>query len=134
MTNHVSHSEKQAAGAPPARDTEHAPRFFLLRATLYPNLCAWFVFLSALDVMLTWCVLYAGGSELNRLADGIIERWGMPGLVVYKFVIVGFVLCTINIIGRLRPRAGRKLAEWAVALTCIPVVLAPLQLLVMAYG
>ena len=85
-------------------------------------------------MLLTWCVLYAGGRELNRVADWIIERGGVPGLITYKFIIVIFVVCAINVVGHLRPRAGRTLAVGAVALTCIPVVLALRHLLVLTYG
>ena len=97
-------------------------------AALYPNVYVWYVFFASLDIMLTWVVLHAGGDELNFLADRIIERWGLPGLVTFKFTLVMLVVGICEIVGRRHPARGRKLAEWAVAITVIPVAIALLQL------
>ena len=43
---------------------------------LYPQAYIWFVFLSAMDVCMTVMVLHWGGSEVNVLADAVIQRWG----------------------------------------------------------
>ena len=99
------------------------------RPLWYPNHYTWFVFISALDVMLTWVILYFGGWEANHVADFVIGRFGLPGLVTFKFGIVVFVIVLCEIVGRRRPRSGKRLAEWAIAITCIPVVIALYQLL-----
>ncbi len=99
------------------------------RPLRYPNHYAWFVFISAMDVMLTWVILFFGGWEVNHVADFVIGRFGLPGLVVFKFAIVVFVVLLCEVIGRRRHSAGQKLAEWSIAITCIPVVVALYQLL-----
>lgn len=101
---------------------------FLRQSAIHQDLCVWFVFLSALDVMLTWIVLHWGGSEVNSLANWIIDRWDILGLVAFKFGIVTLVICMIHVIARRSEPAARHLAEWAVALATIPVVLALVQL------
>ncbi len=95
----------------------------------YPYLYVWFVFISALDVMLTWVILYFGGWEVNHVADFVIGRFGLPGLVTFKFGIVVFVIVLCEVVGRRRPAAGKTLAEWSIAITSIPVVVALYQLL-----
>ena len=52
--------------------------------------------------------------------------WGI--WVGFKFCLVVFVVVMAEWIGRRSDRAGRKLAEWSVAVTSIPVVLALVQL------
>ena len=106
----------------------------MTRTVLYPDRYTWFVLVSSLDLMLTWAVLAAGGSEGNILADWIIRRWGLTGAVVFKFAVVMLVVCACEYVGRRSDRMGRKLAEWAVAISAVPVVLALLQLLMRVYG
>ena len=116
------------SSAPPAR----AWRWFR-RAALYPNAYTWFVLLGALDIMLTWVVLHMGGREVNVLADWIIRRWALPGMVVFKFVLVMVVVIICEIVGRHSARAGRRLAKLAVIITAIPVVLSFVQMLIEVY-
>ena len=105
---------------------------FLTQPVIHRDLCLWFTFLAALDVLFTAVALFMGGSELNTLAHWIIERWDLVGMVAFKFVIVMLILCMVHVIDRLDGRAARRLAEWAVALTCIPVTLAVVQLVIAA--
>ena len=97
---------------------------------LYQNHYVWFVFVSALDIMLTWVVLFHEGYEANLIADHIIRRYGLAGLVLYKFALVTFVVCLCEFIGRRSHGAGQRLARWAIAITCIPVIMALAQLLI----
>jgi hypothetical protein len=91
---------------------------------LYENHYTWFVFVSALDVMLTWVILHTGGREANQLAAMVLERFGLEGLVVFKFVLVILVIAICEILGRKNLQTGRRLASWAVALTCVPLFVA----------
>ena len=100
-----------------------------VRALRYQNHYVWFVFVSAMDVMLTWVILFFGGREANHVADFVIARFGLPGLVLFKFAIVVLVVLLCEAVGRRRPGAGKSLAEWAIAITCIPVAAALYQLL-----
>lgn len=96
---------------------------------LYPSRYAWYVFISALDVILTTVLLHLGAEEVNAVANWVLGRWNIAGLVVFKFVLVSFVLGVCEFVGRRRPRTGKWLIEWAVGITCIPVLLAILQMM-----
>ena len=50
-------------------------------------------------------------------------------MVFYKFALVVFVILLCQVVGRLRPATGRRLAEWAVAITFIPVTFTTVMLL-----
>jgi hypothetical protein len=99
------------------------------RAVLYPNHYTWFVLVSALDVMLTWIVLYFGGREANVIALAMLRRFGLPGLIVLKFGMVSFVVVLCEFIGRRNHRAGLRLIGISTAITCAPVLLAFFMLL-----
>jgi hypothetical protein len=106
----------------------------------YPNAYVWFVFLAALDIMLTYLILHpvlfsrdvtmteSRGGEANVLASWVIERWDVPGMVAFKFVLVVLVVVLCEVIGRRKEETGRRIAEWAVAITVIPVVVALIQM------
>jgi hypothetical protein len=95
---------------------------------LYPNVYVWYVFLASLDIMMTWIVLHLDGFELNPLADWVIQRGGLPATAAYKFALVLVVVLVCEVVGRHSNDMGRRLAEWAVAVTAIPVALAFVQL------
>ena len=78
--------------------------------------------------MLTWVVLAYGGRETNGIAAKVLSDFGLAGLVVFKFVLVVFVICLCEFIGRRSPRSARRLAEWAVGLTCVPLVVVLLEI------
>lgn len=106
----------------------------------YPNAYVWFVFLAALDVILTCLILHpvlfprdlhmteSRGAEVNVVADWILERFDLPGMVAFKFLLVVVVILLCEIIGRYSDRTARRLAEWAVAITAIPVIIALVQM------
>jgi hypothetical protein len=89
---------------------------------LFPAQYTWFVCLSTLDLLCTWRILHAAGQEENALADWIIEHYELPGLVVFKFLLVAGVILICEIVGRRRRELGARLARWAVVLTAFPVV------------
>lgn len=102
-------------------------------SALYPDTYAWFVLLATLDIALTWIVLFFGGEELNAVARWILARYELVGMVVFKFSMVTLVICSCEYIGRKRRTTGRRLAEWAVAISAVPVVLAYAELLVVVH-
>lgn len=107
-----------------------APRHGWWQAhALYPQAYTWYVFLSALDLMLTWVILHLGGREVNVLADWVIARFNLPGLVAFKFLLVVLVVILCELVGRRRPGTGRRLARWAVVLSAVPVLVAAAHLL-----
>jgi hypothetical protein len=99
---------------------------------LFPDRYLWLVFLSALDVMLTRVILFLGGTEVNPLAEVVIYRWGMPGLSVFKFVIVAFVIIACEYVGRTSRPKGRTLAMVGVCIAAFPVLWSSTLLLEMA--
>ena len=101
---------------------------------LFPSAYGWFVLLASLDIMLTWVVLHFGGEEINALASWILERWSLAGMVVFKFSIVFFVMGSCEIVGRRDPGTGRRLSEWAVAISTVPVIVAFVELLVVVHA
>ncbi|RJP35776.1 MAG: hypothetical protein C4547_08990 [Phycisphaerales bacterium] len=110
------------------------PKLSLLQRVRYPNLYVWFVFLAAMDIMMTWIVLAFGGREANVLAHWFLARWGLQGLIGLKFASVIFVVLICEVVGRIRDAAGRNLARAAVALNVLPVLLAFLQLLINVFA
>ena len=95
---------------------------------LYQRSYHWFVFVSALDVILTWFILLLGGSEVNLLADAVIASTGLKGILIYKFCLVLLVVVICEVVGRRRPWVGRNLARVAIAIAALPVVLSIAQL------
>lgn len=90
---------------------------------LYPNYYTWFVLLSALDLMFTRVLISPTyrGREVNWFANYVLQRWDVVGLVIYKFVLVAFVVLICEFVGRRRQRTGLALARWAVIIGCVPV-------------
>jgi hypothetical protein len=87
----------------------------------YPNSYVWFIFFSAMDIMLTWKILEKDGEEVNPVADLVITYWGLWGAIGFKFALALFVVVTCEIVGRRRPRTGLALAAVAVAIAASPV-------------
>jgi hypothetical protein len=94
------------------------------RGMRYENTYVWLIFVSCLDIMLTWIVLWRGGREANALAAAIIHHFGLPGIVLFKLTIVVLVIGLCEWIGRHNHLAGGRFARWAVALSAVPVVIA----------
>jgi len=99
------------------------------RAVLFPDVYAWFVLFSVLDLVLTWVILHLEGAELNAVADWVIRRYDLVGVTIYKFALVLLVVLVCEIVGRRRPQTGLRLARWAVVLSTFPVVVAVVHLI-----
>ena len=89
----------------------------------YENCYVCFVFLSSLDLILTWWILKAGGCEVNPVADWIISDYGRFGLLTFKFGLVIFVILLCEFIGQHKDGLGRFVARLAVGLTSVPVII-----------
>lgn len=120
-------SHDASSFAPKAIAVPHSG--WLRRTVLYPDLYTWFVFLSSLDLLLTWLILHAGGHEVNAIADWIIQQYNIRGLIAFKFMVVIFVLCICEVVGRIRIGLGARLARWAVVLTSFPVIVGSFHVL-----
>ena len=88
----------------------------------YPNEYVWLVFISAMDLIMTWIILKRyGGYEANQVADFVITRFGSTGLVLFKFTIVMFVIIVCEIVGRQNESRGRWLARVGVGISALPL-------------
>ena len=108
----------QPAPATNATDPPRRPRG---TPALYPEAYTWLVFVSAMDVMFTWVILFLGGRELNALAAALIRWGGLAAMAAFKFGLVAFVIVLCEIVGRRSPRAGRGLAYCGVVISAAPV-------------
>ncbi len=88
----------------------------------FQNAYVWFIFISSLDIMLTWKILDMNGVEVNPVAALIINDWGMQGAVAFKFALVMWVIVMCELLARLRRSAGRFLAIAAIIISALPVV------------
>lgn len=91
-------------------------------SVLYPGAYLWFVFASAMDVMLTWAVFVLGGREVNPVAAVVFGRAGFGGMIAFKFVIVAVVVMICEYLGRTSRRTGWRLSLLAVGMSAAPVV------------
>ncbi len=88
----------------------------------YQSAYLWFVFVSSLDIMLTWAILQRDGTEVNPLAARVIEMWGLPGAIGFKFSLMLFVILVCEWVGRLRDPLARKLVVTATVVSAMPVI------------
>ncbi len=95
---------------------------------LFQNAYVWIVFLSSMDVMLTYVILRLGGREVNPVAMYVIKFWddlmhlGMAGATVFKFALVVFTIVICEIVGRRSLRKGRRLVRALIVISAVPVV------------
>jgi len=92
------------------------------RGVLYPQPYLWYVFLSAMDVVFTTLILAAGGRELNAVAEWVLHRYGVRGMIVLKFIMLTVVVLVCEFVGRHNHATGLKLSRWAVAASAFPVL------------
>lgn len=89
----------------------------------YPWAYVLFVLASTLDILLTWLILALGGAEVNPIADAVLKFHGLWGVIGFKFSLTVFVILMCEVIGRRRETTGLRLAQCAVGITALPVVL-----------
>lgn len=95
----------------------------LTRPALFPAHYMWYVLVCVLDLVLTNTVInYYGAREVNGIAHHAIELMGFWGLIALKVATMVVVITVCETVGRKRERLGLKVAEWAVALSALPVV------------
>ena len=87
----------------------------------HPNLYMWLIFVSALDVIMTRVILFFGGTEINPIADFVIDNWGRLGMSIFKFIIVAFVIIVCEFISRRNTIVSRRLATASILISMVPV-------------
>lgn len=100
---------------------------------LYPDEYVWFVFVSSMDLMLTWAILRKDGTEVNPIARWVIEVFGFPGAIIFKYGLMLFVIFVCEFVGR-TGKDGRWLARLAVAISAFPVAYSLGLLTIHAWG
>ena len=88
----------------------------------YQEQYVWLIFVSSLDIMLTWQILRSGGEEVNPVANAVIETWGLGGAVAFKFALMLFVIIACEVVGRVREKTARRLVYFAIAISAFPPV------------
>ena len=106
----------------PNKNDPSNPELTGLPEMRYQSGYVWFVFVSSLDIMLTWLILKKGGVELNPVAELVIDSWGLPGAIGFKFALTLFVIIACEITGRHKDHIGRNLIIIAIVLSSVPVV------------
>lgn len=70
----------------------------------------WFIFLSFLDVVLTYLLLRTGGfREANGIANWFFSLYGIRGMVYFKFAMVAFIAVIAQFVAQTRPNVARRL-------------------------
>lgn len=77
---------------------------------------------------MTYCVLQLGGAEVNPLALAWLQLFGHWGLIVLKYTSLLIVVAICEMIARRQTSTGQRLAEWAVVIAALPVVLGLVQI------
>lgn len=122
------------AESDPHRDADEGGRHSRFGgAVLFPELYGWLILVSALDVVFTTIILSLGGAEVNAVADYLLQRWNLFGLIALKFGAISVAIVICEVIGRMRYSTGRRFAEWAIAISVIPVAVGVAQLVVFAW-
>jgi hypothetical protein len=105
---------------------------------LSPEFYFWLAFLSVLDLTLTyfivWHFAHMGGREVNTVALAVIERFGLPGMVVFKFACVGLAAVICDFIAHHRLPTARRLGAAMMTIASVPVLAAASQLAMVAAG
>lgn len=96
----------------------------------FQNAYVWMIFVSSLDIMLTWKILDRGGMEVNPLAALVIDEWGMQGAIAFKFALMMWVILACEFLARMKGSAGRFLAYTGVVVSATPVVWSLLLLVI----
>lgn len=94
------------------------------RHVRYPNHYTWLVLVASLDILMTYVILHLGGLEANPLAAKVIYRWGVPGMVIYKFCFIIIAIVIAEEVGRRHEAKGRRFAEYAIVISAFPVLFA----------
>lgn len=105
------------------------------RALLYQDHYSWYLLAASLDVMVTTAIIeHFNGREVNKLANHLIEQYGLWGLVGLKFSTVIFVIMVCEFLGRRNFAKGKRLATLAIVISALPVGLGLIQVYLWSRG
>ncbi len=101
---------------------EKTAQWLSVPAVRYPNMYVWLVFLSTMDICMTWVILSRNGIEANPIANAVINEWGLIGAIGFKFALTLLAIIICETVGRSSDVKGRRLAMVMIAIASIPVV------------
>ena len=84
---------------------------------LFETELSWFILVGALDVFMTYMILRSSAEgrtanvliEGNPIARAILHRWGISGMVYFKFGMIALVSVIAEAVGQKRVELGRNL-------------------------
>ncbi len=109
--------------------------FLRTRRASFPDAYCWYLLVGALDLMLTnFAITHAEAIEVNGVAALTLDRFGFGGLIALKMLTVLVVITICEVLATRTRATGLRLAEWAVAVSSLPVVITLAQLVVYRPG
>lgn len=91
----------------------------------FPDLYCWYVLASTLDILFTYVVIVVyKGSEANRIAAHIFDKYGWPGMIALKYATVILVLLVCEVVAMKSEQAAQRLAIFAICVGAFPVLYA----------
>ncbi len=103
-------------------DVKPAPPGLHNHTLRYPYVYLWLLLLSAMDVLLTWTLFHQGAYEANPIAEYVIDRWQLNGMILYKFALITLFILICEVVGALRDATGRLLSRISILIAAVPVV------------
>ena len=107
----------------PATETGKAKKSIWKHELPLERETCWFILVNALDVFMTYILLNLEGfRESNALANYFLSRWGIRGMVYFKFSIVAFITVVAQIAARKNIRGGRWLLNFGTfVVSCVVI-------------
>jgi mannitol-specific phosphotransferase system IIBC component len=107
----------------PLRPDSTRPHFLSIPALRYPRAYGWLVFISSMDIIMTWIIIVKHeGAEANPIARAVIDTFGSTGMILFKFALMVLVIVICEIVGRSRDILGRRLAWAGVVISALPML------------
>ncbi|MEM7692008.1 MAG: DUF5658 family protein [Pseudomonadota bacterium] len=82
----------------------------------------WIILAATLDILLTGIILSGGGKEINPLANAVLATYGFTGMVIFKYIVVFFILLGCEYVTRHNKRKGRLLSVALIIIHFAPVL------------
>jgi hypothetical protein len=80
---------------------------FFVKQLPLQNETTTYIFVSVLDIFMTYMLLRFGGIETNPIADYFFARWDIQGMIAFKMVMVAIVTVLAQIVGQKHLARGR---------------------------
>lgn len=90
---------------------------------LLPRECTWLLFVSTLDLFVTYLLLRQGGGfyEANPVARWWLVRWNVAGMTAFKFSVVSVAIVASEVVERRRAGLGRGVLWLGIIAACLVI-------------